>query len=414
MRWISGRRLARLGLLGGLVAASAWAFVVASQARTPAQRANLAATPPASVITAPVEKGSLVDAVTVNGVWSRESLVTINGPAPATGVAKQVVTKIPVKVGDEVRVGKVVAEVSGRPIIALPGNFPAYRDLTNGDTGPDVRQVQTALKGSYGTPVNGTLDARTAADIERLYRAAGYSVPRVANGGAEASATSTPGSTGTPPPAKPALRVPAGELLFVSSLPATVGSVPAHVGGDGTGALVTLAGGGWRVAVPLNAETKRLLEPAPTGARFLLGAAEDGTGAPVRLLEVRATPTDPRAPTGAAQPDPAAGRDGEGREAVFAVDAPPPSAEIGRAQSVSLERGRSPEGALLVPASALWTSGDGTVSVTVVADDRTTRKVTVTVLLSVRGRVAVQPKDGELPVGTHVAVAALDGKQPGG
>jgi hypothetical protein len=53
-------------------------------------------------------------------------------------------TSLP-QIGAVVRQGQVVYAVSASPVILLYGNTPAYRDLSEGDTGPDVTEVNTDL-----------------------------------------------------------------------------------------------------------------------------------------------------------------------------------------------------------------------------------------------------------------------------
>lgn len=48
-------------------------------------------------------------------------------------------------VGDVVRQGQVLYSVSDDPVALLYGSTPAYRDLSEGDTGPDVTELNTAL-----------------------------------------------------------------------------------------------------------------------------------------------------------------------------------------------------------------------------------------------------------------------------
>jgi uncharacterized membrane protein YgcG len=55
-------------------------------------------------------------------------------------------------VGHTVRQGQVIYKVSGSPVVLLYGNVPAYRDLSEGLTGPDVRELNTGLvKLGYAT-----------------------------------------------------------------------------------------------------------------------------------------------------------------------------------------------------------------------------------------------------------------------
>jgi hypothetical protein len=59
-------------------------------------------------------------------------------------------------VGQVVRQGQVLYAVSGDPVVLLYGTTPAYRDLAEGDTGPDVTELNTDLV---------TLGYLTAADL---------------------------------------------------------------------------------------------------------------------------------------------------------------------------------------------------------------------------------------------------------
>ena len=65
---------------------------------------------------------------------------------------------------------------SGRPVFLLQGDIPAYRDLTAGLSGEDIRQLEAALtrlKFDPG-PVDGVFDEKTSAAVADLYAAAGY------------------------------------------------------------------------------------------------------------------------------------------------------------------------------------------------------------------------------------------------
>ncbi|WP_326551672.1 peptidoglycan-binding domain-containing protein [Micromonospora sp. NBC_01813] len=403
-----------------VAATSGWAWYSASQARSPAQRAELAAPPSPSVVTAPVAAGPLVDSITLDGSLTRETVRTVSGPQAQAGTVRQVVTAVPIAVGEQVGIGDVLVEVSGRPLILLPGDFPAYRQLVRGDTGPDVRQLQTALRQLYGTPVTGRLDARTETDLRRLYSAAGYpppvaeqpAPPPAPQTTAPPAAPSADQQKTDPPPADPpppALLLPADELVFLPDVPATVGALPARVGDNGSGPLVSLTSGGWQLAVPLGPDLDALVAGLPAGARFLL----DGPGgAPLAAPEIRSpAAADPDQPAPAAEEGPAADTHHDGRTAVFALADPPDGAQLGQGRQVLLERGRSPDDAPVVPASALWTAADGTVSVSVsVSDGAGVTQLAVEVLLSVGGRVAVRPVTGQLPVGTEVVVATRDAR----
>jgi hypothetical protein len=55
--------------------------------------------------------------------------------------------------GQVVRQGQVIYQVSGAPVVLLYGNVPAWRDLSEGVTGPDVTELNAALvKLGYASP----------------------------------------------------------------------------------------------------------------------------------------------------------------------------------------------------------------------------------------------------------------------
>ncbi|MFD6567037.1 hypothetical protein [Micromonospora profundi] len=306
-------------------------------------------------------------------------------------------------------------------MIILPGRFPAYRDIGGNDEGPDVRQLQQALRPRYGTPITGRFDSRTASDLRRLYKSIGYPAPTVEPAGDRKTDGAAPrgeghGTDEVAVAPKDTLRVPVGELFFVSELPATVGLVQARVGGDGAGPLLTLTSGGWHLLVRLDDSSQQLIESMPKGGRFRLDGEEEVS---LRLVEIRADGEgsgEAPAPGGqVASPAPSAEPAGGGspnaeRKAVFAVTGVPKGAAMGQSRDIVVERGRSSVEAVVVPASALWTAADGTVVVEAMADGGSIRKVSVEVLLSVRGRLAVRPIQGELPEGTKVVVAQRDGE----
>ncbi|WP_433063776.1 hypothetical protein [Dactylosporangium sp. CS-033363] len=379
-----------------LLAATGAAWLVGARARTPGQRALAATPPPPSVVTALVSGDPLVKDLVLDGAFARETTLRVAGPPAAAGATRVVVTALPLAAGAAIDAGTVVAELSGRPLVALPGAFPAYRDLGPGDRGPDVKQLQQALRPRYGTPVTAVYDARTGSDVRRLYRAAGYDPVTRAPAPAP-SATA-------PPPADVVL--PAAEVLFLPQLPATLDKVLARVGDPGTGPLLAVGTGGRRVVAPVDGPTETILSRLPAGAApVLAGGACDGRAAPLAEVRDTAAPEPAPAETGAAGERPA------GREAVFAVDGC--AAAGSDPQQVRVVLAQSPPGAVVVPVSALWTGLDGRTMVTV-ADGPERRDVPVDVRLTVVGRAAVTAPAGALPAGSRVVVAYRDGRPGGG
>jgi hypothetical protein len=343
----------------GIAALTGTAGYAAREVRTPTQRAAVASPPPPSRVTVPVRRGELADEVALEGVLGRANGVDIAVPAQVDGASRVIVTRLPVKQEQEVYNGQVLAETSGRPVILLSGEYPSYRDLTRGIEGPDVAQLQRALRLLFNTPVTGAFDLRTEADLTRLYQRAKY---------------------------KPLLRdskvvLPLGEVAFVPHLPAQVSALGARVG-DTKGSLMSLASGAWHVVATTDREIVGVLGGKPV-LRFGPGPFD---GKDTKFVETRQRPPkdDSKEPV---------------TEAVFSA---PEGADatIGTRQEVLITKARSANDALIVPVSALWTAKHGTVSVTAVRGT-TTRTVEVTVKLTVKGQCAVT---GDLAEGDHVEV----------
>ncbi|AUY54375.1 peptidoglycan-binding protein [Streptomyces sp. CB01881] len=189
------RRRLLLVVVAAAVALSGGGLAASLVIKSPAQAAAESKPPPADVLTAPVEKRVLTDSVVVRGLVSAGQSVDVapaGGAAGGAGGAKPVVTKLPLKAGDQAQAGQSVLEVAGRPVFALRGDLPVYRDLRPGATGQDVKQLRQALKelgfGSDDDP-EGTYGAATKAAVQAFYAARGYDpLPASADGDAQVSA----------------------------------------------------------------------------------------------------------------------------------------------------------------------------------------------------------------------------------
>lgn len=82
--------------------------------------------------------------------------------------------------GAQVTPGQVIAEISNRPIFAIPLDLPLHRDLRLGHQGADVARFQSAM-GSLGYQIpsreRGVFGFATAAAVVRFYRDRGYVAP---------------------------------------------------------------------------------------------------------------------------------------------------------------------------------------------------------------------------------------------
>jgi peptidoglycan hydrolase-like protein with peptidoglycan-binding domain len=146
---------------------------------SPGQAAADAEAPTAGLITVPIESRQLANDVTIRGdaTYADSVEVTIEtgdlgGPAVVTG-------QVP-EVGATLDAASVALEVTGRPVIVLPGDLPVYRTLRVGVSGPDVTQLKQALNAlgiNAGALDSPTYDAATSAGVAALYARVGYPLP---------------------------------------------------------------------------------------------------------------------------------------------------------------------------------------------------------------------------------------------
>ena len=90
------------------------------------------------------------------------------------------ISKLDVAAGSTVRNGEQLAELDGEPLFALTGTVPAWRDLTPGETGPDVTELQQALAslGYYDDgDTAGYFGAATEYAVSLYYEHLGYTPP---------------------------------------------------------------------------------------------------------------------------------------------------------------------------------------------------------------------------------------------
>jgi multidrug efflux pump subunit AcrA (membrane-fusion protein) len=145
--------------IGGVVAVSS-----AKQA-SPAQRE-----PPVS--TATVERGKLSNMVSQYGTLTYRAR-SDGSPYSVFNRARGTYTELP-DAGDEVDCGDVLYRVDDKPVLLLCGSTPAYRSLSEGDSGPDVSEVNANLVHlGYATraqlhPSSDRFSSETASALEKL------------------------------------------------------------------------------------------------------------------------------------------------------------------------------------------------------------------------------------------------------
>lgn len=170
----------KLGVgLAGLLAAGGIGWVAGRAIQSPSEAAAKAKAPSASPITVEVERRALATTLILRGnVGYSEPFEVAVATSTAAGDAAAYVSRVP-ELGSEIAEGSSILEVSGRPLIALQGNIPMYRNLKVGSKGEDVQSLEEALArlGLSPGPVDGVFDGATAQAVDRMYVAAGATTP---------------------------------------------------------------------------------------------------------------------------------------------------------------------------------------------------------------------------------------------
>ena len=233
VRWVAGS-------LVGVVLVAGVTWLVASQTmRTPADVAAETEPVDPGPITVPVEEQVLESEVIVRGTVQYEEPIEVELRGQPAVEGDAVVTRVP-RADDEVAEGDVLLEVSGRPVFALQGELPAYRDLREDAEGDDVEQLQRALArlGHYDAEVDGEFGPATEQAVEELYDQAGQDLPDpAAAAGAEAGGAPLAAESDDDP--DPWL--PAGEVFYVPELPQRIDEVTAELGDEVSGSLLTIS-----------------------------------------------------------------------------------------------------------------------------------------------------------------------------
>jgi hypothetical protein len=172
------RRVVAFGLavmLGSVLGASASILVLGERIRSRDELVANAAPPPTALVTVAAEERELRNEVVFRANVTAAAGAKLMLPTTVSGV----VTRVYLKPGGRIAAGSTPVEVQGRPLIVLPGAFRFYRSLSVGDRGPDVEQLQNALRqlGLRPAGVRGVFGPDTAAALARLYGRAGYSPP---------------------------------------------------------------------------------------------------------------------------------------------------------------------------------------------------------------------------------------------
>ena len=425
--WVAGG--AALLAIGGLIGSS---FV-----KSPQQIAADTAAPPATVITAKVVSQILTSSVQMRGVVYPATQYDVYPSAPeadaATGTGSTAggsatggtspgavfISRLDVAAGQTISNGEQLAEIDGEPLFALVGRVPAWRDITPGESGPDVAELQKALAalGYYqdgDTP--GFFGTATQDAVSAYYEHLGYTPP--AAGG-----------------------VPMTDVIFMPSLPAKVIAVKGAKGQQPGQPFLELAARGSLAltgelspayAAQVKPGLKVKLFDEVTGIRAAGTIAEVGTAttiAPVgTIVNVGGGSASVSAAGSAGSGSAGSGSTGSGSTGAAAGSGnsgsaanpgatpfipltvnpsnPLPAALNGENVLVTVDTGRTEGPVLTVPVAAIVTTGSGTSYVTVAGGHGKQTQVPVTPGISENGYVQVTPVTaGKLGAGDSVVVS---------
>jgi peptidoglycan hydrolase-like protein with peptidoglycan-binding domain len=124
-----------------------------------------------STATASIERRDLVERETVDGTLGYSDARQVTNRMPGA------ITWTP-KAGSVVKINRRLYEVDGRKVYLLDGSYPAYRPLTPGVGGRDVRQLERNLRSlgfdkGRAMRVDGTWDFATTIAVRRWQRSKG-------------------------------------------------------------------------------------------------------------------------------------------------------------------------------------------------------------------------------------------------
>ncbi|MGW4032507.1 peptidoglycan-binding protein [Streptomyces sp. NPDC004838] len=434
--------------------------------KSPAQVAADAKAPAQDALTAQVEHRVLVSSVITRGeVVAGQTVRVAPQISPGEGGSGAVVTKIAATARSTVGNGQVLLEVSGRPVFALRGKLPLYRDLRPGATGKDVTQLQRALRAlghATGGDPDGTFGAGTKTALTAFYAAIGYD-PRPAqddDGAAlEAAADAVTGARRAVEDAEDARdaadsdpdgalgkavdrakedladaraayaeaqaesgpMLPAAEAVFLESFPARVGGVQGQVGDQVTGTVMTVSAGRLLAQAQVPEYQKGLLR---AGQRVEIHSEVSGITAKGEVTSVADTMSTSAESAG--QSDGSDGEGGEGGGADTAADTSGYLVRItpdkaldprltGQDVRLTIEAASTGKKALVVPVTAITSGADGRTVVIVVGADGTQRRVEIRPGTSGDGYVAVEPVNpGTLKAGDEVVIGVAGEKKATG
>lgn len=153
---------------------------LSSSFKTSQQKAAEALPPPESILTASLQEGVLENTlpVTCTVNFKNQTELKVSGTEPGAQY-----TSINLVQDETLDNGSLVAEVNGQPVFILIGGFSFYRDLPLDAKGPDALLLNQALTNlGYQLPRSGfeadQITVETYRALGALYRSFGYPAPQ--------------------------------------------------------------------------------------------------------------------------------------------------------------------------------------------------------------------------------------------
>lgn len=445
-RIVVGGALALALLSVGGLAASTWV-------KSPAQSAADTAPPAPNLLTAPVQDTVLSSTVILRGDFApggsfQATPTSVAATAGNPGGGPMIVTAVPATAGAPIGPGQVVVEYSGRPVYALPGTIPAYRDMLPGESGKDIAQLQAALASlgySCGSDARGFFGAGTKSAVTRFYGHLGYAVPTTGAATALAVTTAqqaydTQSAVAEAAPAAQRAQaelalqadaaalaaaqavdgpmVPMSEVVFIPTFPASATSLPV-VGQTVASPLLTLVDGGLSLTGQLDPSQAGLVKAGMNVQVYseATGIQAAGTVADVGEATSGSAPAGSQdsASQGSGSSAGAAGQNGAQADAdgasggtyiplAITPRAPWDPSLDGQDVRITVTAATTGSPVLAVPEAAISTGADARTTVTVMDKHGAQHTVQVRAGVTADGLVQVTAVGGTLTTGEQVVV----------
>lgn len=375
-----------------MVATIALTWLVAWNVQSPAQRDAAREAPPKRAITVAITRGDLTDTRQIGAKPQAATSSTITLPTPGETA---VVSRVGTQPGQTLTAGAVIAWVNDRPILALPGAFPLWRDLHEGDRGSDVTSLQNGLRqAGYTIAADGIFGPATTRALTALYQRH-HTQPPTAPAPTPQNTKENGATDQADTPPAPVPTASRTELIFLPALPATLQKVPA-VGTTLTAdtAAITVGTGTPSLVGTVDGTTAAALSVGLTAHAKLPGG-----DIPLTLSQLSATPgtTDGSSDAAATSTSDVVFTPTDNSALLAGIDADTPV-------TVTVNISTPVTDTLLVPERALATQTNGTQSVLVEIGDTEFRHIPVDVTGCAEGMCAITSTDTTIREGALVRV----------